>query len=179
MSTTVDYEHVGYHLGQAIGQLAMLAAFIWPIVWAVRTSRRRSQAMPGVVGPVRTPDNDLGQLAWSLTLHVAHDQACALVARAMGDNPLVEFVDPAVPTWRVNGGSPVIALTPTPAGSLLAARKVVVPLPSPQGATVWELVLKQVQREADSSGVRTSRTKQRHVEKRTLDDRTSIRGPAD
>lgn len=178
MNEPVDYSSPAYAIGGILGRLAVAALLIAFLVWLIR-SRRSSKRSASVAVPVRTPDKDIALLAWSLTLHVAHDQACALAARAMGGNPLVEFVDPAVPTWRVNGGYPVIALTPTPAGSLLAAREIAVPLPSPQGAAVWELVLEQVAREADRSGVRISRTQQHLVAGRTLDNGTSIWGPAD
>ena len=53
-------------------------------------------------------------------------------------------------------------------------REIVVPLPSPQGAIVWEGILAQVEQAAARSGVRVSRSEQRFVQTQVIDAYTSI-----
>jgi hypothetical protein len=178
MSDPVDYGQVGYSSGQALGQITTLVVVICLIVWAVRTNRRSTQSLASAVHPVRTPDADMALLSWSITFHVAQDEVAPLVARVMATNPLIEQVPAAGPTWRVGGRHPIIALTPTPGGSLLSVREVLVPLPTPQGAAVWEWVLERVQVEAGRANMHFSRTQQRFVLGRSIDMYRSIWVPA-
>jgi len=71
-------------------------------------------------------------------------------------------------------GAPSSPSSPTPAGSVLGVREIVVPLPSPQGAIVREGILAQVEQAAARSGVRVSRSEQRFVQTQVIDAYTSI-----
>ena len=159
----------GYRFGQLSMGLVLLGLLVWGIV-----AISRNNAKQRVMQRSRDPRADLALLSITFTLHAAAEQALALVSSiATASGRLVPSAGPA-PAWRIDGGHPVVTLEPSAAGSLLAVRELVIPLPSQQGAIVWDWVATQVEQASVRDGVPTSRSEQRFVLSRPIDAHSAI-----
>lgn len=164
-----------YDAGVQFGQFMMGLVFLGLVGWGiVAISRNNAQK----ARPIRDPRFDLALLARIITVHGTAEQALAIVAGiAAASGRLVPGAGPAA-AWWIDGAHPVVALEPTPAGSVLAVRELVIPLPSPHGAILWDWFTTQVEFAAARDGVQTSRSTQRFVLTRQLDAFSAIWAPA-
>lgn len=164
-----EYADIGYRVGQLTGLALMVTLVVWAIL-AIRRNNANQRSM----GTGRDPRADIALLSMTVRLHAGVEQALALVSGiAAASGRLLPTAGP-LPAWRVDGGHPLIVLEPTTAGSVLAVRELVMPLPSPQGAIMWEWVIAQVEHVSAREGLRTSRAGQTFVPTTAIDAHPAI-----